>query len=99
MVYLFVKYWYPSHKNEEVVALGQKVLKENPRDPEVSELVVFSGVPRKDGYEAVAISKVKEGKINQALKRAYNLMMKFAVIEGYEYAVEIWVDLLEAQQD
>jgi len=99
MVYLFLKMWYPSHKAEEVSALGDKVMKENPPNPEVSELVVFAGNTSKEGYNSIAISKIKEGKMPQAMERAYKIVQNYAGIEGYEYSVEIWLDVLELPQD
>ena len=73
-------------------------MKENPPNPEVSELVVFAATTTKEGYKSVAISKIKEGKTQQAIERAYNILRNYAGIEGYEFSVEIWGDVLEMQQ-
>ena len=95
MVYIFTKFWYPSHKADKVQAVGEKVLKENPIDTESREVVIFAGTARKNGIEGVAISKVKEGKMEQALTNITNIMMGYRNIEGYEFSIEIWADLME----
>ncbi|MHA1914856.1 MAG: hypothetical protein ACW986_11215 [Promethearchaeota archaeon] len=98
MVYIVVKSFYPTHKNEEVNAKYIEMLQKFPPDNSLTEQVVpLAARATKDGLEIMGVQLVKEGKFDEALRRIGAGMLMFHDIEGYEYALTIWVTLAEAQ--
>lgn len=98
MVYVVTRWWYPSHKQDEVNKKYQKALKDGP--PEgvipVGELVV-NGAQKgsKDGIVGMGFVKVAPEDIAQALTNAILILSNYSEIEGYEGNVEVWADITE----
>ena len=99
MVYIVVKSWYPSHITEKVNERYMEMLQKFPPDNSLGEQVVqVAARATKDGYEVLGVNLVKEGKFDEAIIRIGAMMLMFADIEGYEFSIETWVTLQEAQK-
>ncbi len=97
MTYIFVYTWYPSHKTEEVVKVYLEMLNKFPVDESLVEEIVPAAVKTgSEGIKTLGISKVKEGKLEEALTRARTQMAMFQSIEGFEYSIEVWATVEEA---
>lgn len=92
MVFGVIKWWYPSHKQEEVTNLFQKL--ENPTGA-VGETVVFAAKGTKKGYVGQIFIKVTLEEVGQACADAARILGNYAGVEGYEGAVEVWGDVTE----
>ncbi|MHA2008062.1 MAG: hypothetical protein ACXABO_12625 [Promethearchaeota archaeon] len=96
MVYIVVKSFFPTHKNEEVSARNVEMMAKFPPDNTLVEAVVpLAARASKEGIEAMGINLIKEGKFDEALIRIGRAMAMFNDIEGFEYSVETWVTLEE----
>jgi hypothetical protein len=50
----------------------------------------------KGRVNVISILKVKEGKLDEALMRTQNGMVPYHDLEGYEYTIDIFFDVVEA---
>ncbi len=97
MPYIFVYTWYPSHKVEEVVKVYLEMLKKFPEDESLGELIIPAAVNTGcEGLKSLAVTKVKEGKLEDALTRVGTQMVMFQSVEGFEYSIEVWSTVEEA---
>jgi len=97
MPYIFVFTWYPSHKVEEAVKIYLEMLKKFPEDESLGELIIPTAVNTGcEGIKGLAVSKVKEGKLEDALTRTGAQMAMFLSVEGFEYSIEVWSTVEEA---
>jgi len=97
MVYVIIKTFYPSHKDEEVTQVYQEAFKKYPPDPSLSEHVVPVAVRATEkGIESMNIQKLKKGAFDEVTKRIMGAMAMFHNIEGFEYSVEVWSTLEES---
>ena len=97
MVYLLATVWFPPHKGEE---LGKKFLevgKKFPEDRSLGKLVLDGALMRtKDGIKAITISKVKEGKLDDALAKVNDMLAFYSEIEGVNSRVDTMATLVES---
>ena len=99
MVYIVVKSWYPSHITEKVNERYLEMLQKFPPDNSLGDQVVpVAARASKDGFETLGLTLVKEGKFDEALLRIGGMMTMFSDIEGYEFSIETWVTVQEAQK-
>ena len=97
MPYIFITAWYPTHKGTEVAKRYFEQLKKYPEDPSLGETRVQAAVKvGKRGVKVINFSKVNEGKLQESLKYAGNAMAMYNDIEGFEYSVDVWVEVTEA---
>lgn len=97
MPYIFVYAWYPSHKVPEVVKVYLEMLKKYPADESLGETIMPSAVNTGcEGIKSLAVNKVKEGKLEEALTRTGTQMTMFQSVEGFEYSIEVWSTVEEA---
>lgn len=97
MPYIFVYCWYPSHKVSEVVKVYLEMLKKYPEDESLGENLIPAAVNTGcEGIKSLAVTKVKEGKLEEALTRTGTQMAMFQSVEGFEYSIETWSLVEEA---
>ena len=97
MPYIFVTTWYPSHKVTEVVKVYLEMLKKYPEDESLVETIIPAAVNTGcEGIKSLAVTKVKEGKLEEALTRTGTQMAIFHGVEGFEYSTEVWSTIEEA---
>jgi hypothetical protein len=89
MPFVVGKWWYPSHKAEEVTKIFQS-LEQTER---VGESVVFANKGSKNGVIGMSIFKVSLEDVGQAMAEMATILSNYAVVEGYEADVEAWADL------
>jgi len=97
MPYLVVFTRWPSDKIPEVVKKAIEVTQKFPPDDSLGEQVVPNAISGSlDGMKSIAITLVKEGKLEEALTRAGEIVNIYATIPGFESSVEVWSTVLEA---
>ena len=97
MVYVVGRWWYPSHKNEEVNEIFQKVSKEEIPNP-VGEIVVFALKGSRKGFVGMNFVKVTQENLAQGMQNATTNFQNYNKVEGYEWNVEVWADLTDVAQ-
>jgi len=97
MPYILVKSWYPAHKIPEAVKIYVEMLKKYPADDSLGEQIVPNAVKSTElGITSIGITKVKEGKLEEALTRSQNSLVMFHGLEGFRYKIEVWATIEEA---
>ena len=89
----------PSHKIGTVTQKALKAIQKNlfPDDESIQETLVLSAwKSSEDGIDSLSVTRVKEGKLEEALKMVYKEMAYYAEIEGYEISIEVWGTYQEA---
>ena len=97
MPYIISTTCWPSDKTPEVVKKAIEVVKKFPEDKSLGEQVVPNAVtPTTDGIKTISIFEVKKGKLEEALTRSQKISAMYQTIAGFEYAIEVWLTLIEA---
>ena len=97
MVYIIVTGWFPVQKGIEVAKKYVEERKKNPLDRSLGKVILDSALRVVKGkVKAISISKVKEGKLDEALIRTQNDMVAYHELEGYKYTIEVLFDVVEA---
>jgi len=97
MPYLVVFTRWPSDKIPEVVKKAIEVTQKFPPDDSLGDQVVPNAINGNlDGMKSIAITLVKEGKLEEALTRASATVNLYASIPGFESSVEVWSTVEEA---
>jgi len=90
-IVIFMK--YPTRIVKKVAQKSLEALQKNlfPDDESIQETLVLSAwKATEDGIRKLSVTRVKEGKVEEALKAVYKEMIYFSEIEGYEISVEVW---------
>ncbi len=90
-IVIFMK--YPTRIVKKVAQKSLEALQKNlfPDDESIQETLVLSAwIATEDGIRKLSVTRVKEGKVEEALKAVYKEMIYFSEIEGYEISVEVW---------
>jgi hypothetical protein len=91
----FVK--YPSHIASKVAKKYIELLQKVPPDDSLGELIIQSAVKITDeGIRILAVTRVKEGKFEEAWRLAGEQRAFFLDVEGYEASLEVWGTVEEA---
>jgi len=97
MPYIITTSIYPADKAPEVAGRYLEAIKKYPPDENLAVEVVPAAVKStRKGIQVFGISEVKEGKLEDALKRTVNMMVMFQSIPGYRYTTEIYYKVEEA---
>ncbi|MFW9807394.1 MAG: hypothetical protein ACFFFK_11755 [Candidatus Thorarchaeota archaeon] len=97
MPYIVTHSRYPTHKIPEVSKRYLKVREKFPPDETLSvEIVPASVKATEQGITTMGISLVKEGKLEEALRRTTQSMVMYHDIEGYEFSIEVQNTVSEA---
>lgn len=89
MFYLVTTSTYPSDKATEVAEKYFEALQKYPIDEnQVKELVPAAVKSTNQGLRVMGVLEVKDGKLEDALKRLANFMAMFQPIPGFEYTIE-----------
>jgi len=97
MPYIVTHSWYPTHKIPEVAKRYLKVMEKFPPDETLSKEIVPASVKATErGIASIGISLVKEGKLEEALRRTTQSMVMYHDIEGYEFSIEVHNTVSEA---
>ena len=97
MPYIVVRTCWPSAKIPEIIKIAIEVAKKYPPDDSLGEDIVPNAVKATtDGIKTISVTEVKEGKLEEAIKRTNNSVVMYAPIEGFEASIEVWSTLPEA---
>ena len=97
MPYIITTTWYPSEKAVEVTEKFFEVLKKYPPDENIANRIVPAAVTTtQQGIKTMAISEVKEGKLEEALTRSGNMMAMLMNISAFEYSIDVYSTITEA---
>jgi len=97
MPYIVTVSKYPSDKVTEVATRYLEALAKFPPDESLTTQVVPAAVTTThQGIEVTGISDVKEGKLEEALRRAGDMMVMFQSIVGFEYTTRVHSKVEEA---
>ncbi len=97
MPYIVTTSVYPTEKGPEVAEKYLEALKKYPPNENFGVEVVPAAVKSTyEGVKVIGIEEVKEGKLEDALKKTVNMMVMFQSIPGYRYSTEIYYKVEEA---
>ncbi len=97
MPYMVVNIWYPAHKIDEVVKIGFEVVQKYPPDKDLGERILPLATNNSErGVEGMTIWEIKEGKLEEALRRAGEAYAMFRGIEGFKHTIIVWSTAAEA---
>jgi hypothetical protein len=91
----FVK--YPSHLGPKMGKKYLEYIQKFPPNSSLVDLIIPSAVKvADDGIRVMSVSRVKEGKFEEAWKLAIDQRAFFLDVEGYEGSIEVWATIQEA---
>jgi len=96
LVYIFVSSSFPIQKATEVAKKFVEERTKNPPDKTLIKQILDCLRVVKGKVKGISISKVKEGKLSEALLRVQNDMVPYHDLEGYEYTIKVFFDVVEA---
>ncbi len=97
MPYIIVTSWFPLSKGTDVAEKYIEERKKFPPDKSLTKEVIQSALKvEKNKVKAMYVAEVKEGKLDEALARQQNALLMYHDIEGYEYTIEIFFNIIEA---
>ena len=96
MPYIITTITYPSHKRNDVIKKFLEI--RTPPDESLGELIAQPVTMNKKGIKVMAIFKPKEGKFEEAFRRARTIQYEYKDIEGYESEIKVWATFPEAAE-
>jgi hypothetical protein len=97
MPYVVTKIVYPNEKATEVAEKYFEALRKYPPDENVGvELVPAAVKSSHEGINVLNVAEVKQGKLEDALKRTTNMMVMFQSIPGFRYSAQVYQKVEEA---
>ena len=88
---------YPSHLGAAVGKRFLEMLQKFPPDPSLGEGIIPAAVKRTEyGIQAISVSEVAKGKLEEALKRGQDSLSMFNDLEGVEFSLEVYMTASEA---
>jgi len=97
MVFIVIEAWYPAKIARLVAQKYLEVTQKYPPDRSLGEMV-FGPIQRvtKDGIHVISGWECKDGKIKDSLMALGKAMLMYAEIEGYQFSMDAYVDVIEA---
>jgi len=97
MVYLITEIWYGFGQESKAGNKYLEVMKKYPPDQSVGEVTIpFAVNSTTEGIHTIAVTNVKKGKLEQAIKDAQRNMLEFSDIEGMKYKIRTYLNAAEA---
>jgi len=97
MVYIITISKFPSHIAAAVGKRYLESLQKYPPDVSLGEATVPIAIERtEDGIQAIGITEVKKGKLEEALERSQNVASMFNDLEGFEGSIKVHMTASEA---
>jgi hypothetical protein len=97
MPYIVTTSIFPTEKGSEVAEIYLEAIMKYPPDENLAvELVPAAVKSTHEGVKTIGIAEVKEGKLEDALKRTVDMMVMFQSISGYKYSTDIYYKIEEA---
>ena len=96
MVYMVVINWFPGSSADEVAKVYLEERKKYSRDKSLQKVVAECIRSDEKGLKTMGIAEVKEGRLQEALKRQQEILTMYRHIEGYTSKLEVWWNPTEA---
>lgn len=96
MVLVVTTSWFPIDKANEVAKKYIDVFKKYPPDESLGTTLTSAVKVTKEGIKAIGIAEVVKGKVEDFLAHVFKSQQEYAVIEGFNYEVETYMDFVEA---
>ena len=96
MVYYIVTNWFPGSSADDVAKMYLEERKKYPRDKSLLKVVAECIRSDKKGIKTMGVAEVKEGRLQEALKRQQEILTMYRNIEGYTSTLEVWWNPVEA---
>ena len=96
MVYLITRHWYPTHKAREVTEKLIEIMPKYPADETLGVQVSQCIRTTKKGVFVITTQEIKPGKLEEAMTRSGEYQVNFNDIEGLEWSMEVYYNLVEA---
>ena len=96
MVYMVITNWFSGSSADEVAKVYLEERKKYPRDKSLQKVVAECIRSDKKGIKTMGIAEVKEGRLQEALKRQQEILTMYRHIEGYTSTLEVWWNPAEA---
>jgi hypothetical protein len=96
MVLLLITAWWPHDKANDVGRKYVELAKKYPPTPELGENLTTAIKVTKDGIKSVSIAQAVKGKVEEYISHLIKYQQEYAVIEGFRYELEMFMDVVEA---
>ena len=97
MPYLVVLVRWPGESTAAMVKKAIEVDKKFPPDDSLGEELVPNAINADmDGIKSLSVTLVKEGKLEEAQRRAIAMVNMYLTVPGFKYSIETWSTLEEA---
>ena len=97
MPYLVVFVRWPGESTAEMVKKAIEVDKKFPPDDSLGEEIVPNAINADmDGIRSLSVTLVKEGKLEEAIRRAGAIVNMYLTVPGFRYSIETWSTIEEA---
>lgn len=99
MPIIFVKSYYPAHKNKEVLTAWFKAIEKHPRPEGLFTTLVDTAISSdKKGIKVLSAHLTAPGKYEEASAYHHKFETEFMDIEGYGYEFSTWSTIEEAME-
>ena len=97
MVFVVVQSWYPAKVVQLVAQKYIEVMQKYPPNESSGEMVLAPiQTATKDGIHVIMAWECKDDKIKQSLMALAKAQFMYADIEGYQWSMDTYVDVIEA---
>jgi len=93
---IMVTIWFPPTKGIDVAKKAIESRKKFPADESIAIQLAQGLIGDRQGIKSITISEVKEGKLEEALTRAGEILRFIAEIEGVTYKIDLMTTPEEA---
>ena len=93
---VMVTVWFPPTKGIDIAKKAIEALKKFPADESIAIQLAQGLASDRQGFKSITISEVKEGKLEEALDRANEIVDFYTEIEGVTYKMDLMVTPQEA---
>ena len=96
MPHIMSTLWFPPTKRIDVAKKAIESFKKFPADENISIQLAQGLVGDRQGIKSISISEVKEGKLEEAIAHALEILVFLAEIEGVTYKIDLMTTPVEA---
>ncbi len=97
MPYLVSFSRWPGESTVEMVKKAIVVDKKFPPDESLGETLVPNAINADmDGIKSISVTLVKEGKLEEAIRRSMAMANMYLTVPGFKYSIETWSTIEEA---
>jgi hypothetical protein len=96
-MYIVSEHWWPPGKSEQIGKLYLEAMQKFPDDRSIAKPIIQSAVwTTTQGMHSITVSEVKPGKVREAMDIVSNRLLLIAVVEGFQYQINVAYTLVEA---